>query len=110
MKYLCKCKVCDKTFHYMDEQSPMFANEIWWDLLDYYGLWRYEARAKILNMEAHYQWQQAGKPRNEFPIKDEYHCFICYECAEKALGRRLTLEDLHSECDNELFINHYFNK
>ena len=44
---MCKCKVCNRQFHYGDEWSPMFTNKIWFDLLDFYNLWRYEAEEAL---------------------------------------------------------------
>lgn len=45
-----------------------------------------------------------------FQDKDEYHCFICYECAEKALGRKLTLEDINDSMFNGPFKKFYFKQ
>lgn len=103
------CKACNKRFRYGDEQSPMFMDKVWWDLLDFYNLWRYEAEAKAAFHDAWYKYRK-GPMMVQFRDKDEYHCFICYECAEKALGRKLTLEDINDSMFNDAFKEFYFKQ
>lgn len=106
---MCKCKVCNRQFHYGDEWSPMFVEKIWWDLLDFYNLWRYEAEAEDTFYREYAKYKKGPRP-TPFQDKDEYHCFICYECAEKALGRKLTLEDINDSMFNGPFKKFYFKQ
>lgn len=104
---MCRCKVCNKQFKYGDEQSPMFVDKIWRDLLDFYNLWRYEAEAESAFHHAYSKYKK-GPRFAAFCDKDEYHCYICYECAEKALGRKLTKDDINDSIFNEPFVKFYF--
>lgn len=104
---MCKCKVCNREFRYGDGWSPMFTDKIWWDLLDFYNLWRYEAEAKSAFHEAIYKYER-GSLLTPFVDKEEYHCDICYKCAEKALGRKLVPEDVNNSLFNESFKKIYF--
>lgn len=104
---MCKCKVCNRQFHYGDEWSPMFTDKVWWDLLDFYNLWRYEAEAKAAFHKAWHEYKR-GPRLTPFANGENYHCYICYECAEKALGRKLTLEDINDSLLNKPFKKLYF--
>lgn len=87
----------------------MFVDKIWWDLLDFYNLWRYEAEAEDTFYREYAKYKK-GPCLTPFQDKDEYHCFICYECAEKALGRKLTLEDINDSMFNGPFKKFYFKQ
>lgn len=76
------CQVCNKKFDYGDEQSPVFEDEIWKKVL-------VESRINLT-------------PKLEG--------FVCYECAEKALGRKIQRKDLKEVIFNEPFVKHYFIK
>lgn len=102
---MCKCKVCNKQFNYGDEQSPMFTNEIWERLLDFYGLKEYEHMARVL---FNANWR--NRKRKPFRDKDKYHCYLCYECAEKALGRKILPEDINDSMYNTAFRRFYYGK
>lgn len=84
------CRVCGKDFDYGDEQSPVFKDDIWNQVLRTNG------------------FQEIQPISREHPQDDTG--FICYECVEKALGRKITKEDLQDVIFNEPFIEHYFNK
>lgn len=104
---MCKCKVCNRQFHYGDEWSPMFTDKVWWDLLDFYNLWRYEAEAEAAFNKSWHEYKR-GPRLTPFADDETYHCYICYECAEKALGRKLTLEDINNSLFNKPFKRFHF--
>ena len=85
----------------------MFIDKIWFDLLDFYDLWRYEAEAESKFLHEYHNYKK-GPKSTPFQDSDEYHCFICYKCAEEALGRRLSLDDINSSPFNEPFKRFYF--
>lgn len=89
-----KCKVCSKQFEYGDSESPMLTGEKWNEVVKFYGLEKFEKQAFF---------------RSNFPIEDETaHLFICKDCMEDALGRKLTEEDLNGSLFNYEFIVKYF--
>ena len=61
---ICKCKICNETWHYSSSISPMLNNDKWLQILNYYN------------------------------VKNKRNTFICYKCMEKALGRKLKESDL----------------
>lgn len=79
----CKCKVCDKRFGYFSDQSPMLREDIWKKVVQHYNL-------EIYELEAGERYDN----RVDNKMVDDEHLFICYECMEKALGRKLLKEDL----------------
>lgn len=84
----CKCKVCGKRFVYGDENSPCLVDEVWKKVVKYYNLENYEKKAERLHFEAD-PWLNEN-----YEDKDEYHLYICSDCMEKALGRKLLMTDL----------------
>ena len=86
---MCKCKVCGKEFKYGDENSPMLKNEVWGDVVRHYELQDYEENAYNAYKKVNF-----GFGRKRFVDKDEYHLYICTNCMEKALGRKILKEDL----------------
>ena len=84
----CKCKVCGKTYRFGDRNSPCLINERWKEVVDFYNLSDYEKKASDLYADAD-PWLNEN-----FVDKDEYHLYICSDCMEKALGRKILPEDL----------------
>ena len=101
---MCKCKVCNKTFVYGDKNSPMLKNEIWNDIVSFYNLNDYEEEAFQAYKRVNFGF------RKRFIDKDKYHLYICSECMEKALGRKILKSDLIGENVplNEEFEESYF--
>ena len=85
---MCKCKVCNKTFEYGDENSPCLTDKKWRKVVNFYNLGNYEKKAKRLCAKAD-PWLNEN-----FEDKDEYHLYICSDCMEKALGRKILPTDL----------------
>lgn len=85
----CKCQNCNKRFEYMDEQSPMLKKEIWNQVVRFYDLEEYEKEAEDKFYENYEYRKQIGQRHS-----DDEHLYLCYECMEKALGRKLRPEDL----------------
>lgn len=99
---MCKCKVCNKTFEYGDEKSPCLTNEKWKEVVSYYGLLEYEKKASELYAEED-PWLNEN-----FVDKDEYHLYICSDCMEKALGRKILPSDLFTpQAKTEGMLWHY---
>ena len=96
------CKICKKEFNYGDKNSPMLKNLVWNRIVSFYKLTNYEKEA---SHRFHTKWH---KGIHDFIPND--HLFLCYECMEKALGRKLTKEDLINCPLNEQFIKEYFNE
>lgn len=105
---MCKCKCCNKEFEYGDSESPVYVNKVWWDLLDYYNLWRYQAEAEDRFYKAYAKWRR--NMRSKFLDRDDYHCYICHECASKALGRALTIDDIEVCPLSKPYIETYLNQ
>lgn len=84
----CKCKVCGKPFEYGDKNSPCLTNERWKQVVDFYNLGKYEKKASKLLSEAD-PWLN-----DDFVDEDKYHLYICSDCMEKALGRKILPTDL----------------
>ena len=96
---MCKCSVCNKEFEYGDENSPMVNNDVWKQILEFYNLTTSEkekedAFLKVYNLK--YKTNNKGLKADisEIARHDALHTYICYECMEKALGRKLIREDL----------------
>ena len=87
----CKCKVCGKEFYYGDKESPMLKNDVWNSIVRHYGLSEYEEKAFELYSKVNFGF------RRKFRDKDEYHLYICSDCMEKALGRKILKSDLIGE-------------
>lgn len=81
----CKCQVCGKRFAYCDEQSPMLKESVWNRIVNFYNLGEYEKEADK-RFHENYEISRG--------FSDDEHLFICYECMEKALGRKIEPSDL----------------
>jgi len=84
----CKCKVCGKQFEYGDKNSPCLVDKKWRKIVNFYNLRNYEIKANKL-YSAVDPWLNEN-----FVDKDEYHLYICSDCMEKALGRKILKSDL----------------
>ena len=102
---MCKCKVCGKQFVYGDKNSPMLNNNVWNNIVSFYNLNEYEHKAFELYRKVNFGF------RKRFKDKDEYHLYICTDCMERALGRKLLKSDLIGKNIplNEKFEKSYFN-
>lgn len=85
----CKCQSCGKRFVYGDEQSPMLRKDIWNKIVKFYDLEQYEKEADDRFHENYEYRKQIGQRHS-----DDEHLYLCYECMEKALGRKLEPRDL----------------
>lgn len=85
----CKCQVCEKRFAYGDEQSPMLKDDIWNNIVKFYDLEQYEKEADDRFQENYEYRKQIGQRHS-----DDEHLYLCYECMEKALGRKIEPGDL----------------
>lgn len=85
-----QCRVCGKKFDLGDEQSPIFQDDIWNQVLVANG---FKKKNKV-------SWID--------PLDDSG--YICYECVEKALGRKITKDDLANVSFNEPFNEFYFKE
>ena len=83
---ICKCKICNRKFNYDGEESPMLNNLLWNKIVKFYNLENYEKEASNRFIKAYKKKQNIEK--------DNQHLFICIDCMENALNRRLTKEDL----------------
>lgn len=100
----CTCKHCGKKFAYGDKNSPMLKNDVWNYIVTTLGLREYE-------LQATRQFDEAYSGKRQVKDKEEYHLYLCTDCMEKTLGRKLTQEDLIGEnvLINKEFEKHYFN-
>lgn len=89
-----QCSVCERQFRYGDEMSPMFDDQAWNYILNYFGIDE-DARADAVGLSF-------------FENFNDGHTYVCYKCAEKAFGRPLRLTDLNGSWFNVPFIMHYF--
>lgn len=99
----CHCTVCDRAFEYGDAVSPMFDDGIWDRLIAYYHLAEHEAEA--------FAYQKQALSDGDWPYCSDRkaHTYICADCAEKALGRRIRMSDLNGSDFNEEFTKAYFS-
>jgi hypothetical protein len=83
----------------------MLKEDIWHSIVSFYGLEKYEKEAFKAFRKAYKEWK-----RGKFNDKDEYHLYLCTECMEKALGRKILKSDLIGENTpfNEVFEKTYF--
>lgn len=95
-----RCTKCKTKFEYGDHMSPMFNEAIWKEIIEKAGLSEYEKIAK----EKYNKWN--GNPSTD---RYCYHTYICYECAEKLLGRKIRLSDLNNSWFNVPFLMFYFD-
>lgn len=100
----CKCKICGKEFSYDGKESPMLNNETWKTIVEHYDLVEYENKAFDLYRKTNFGF------RKNFKDDDKYHLYICSNCMEKALGRKLLKSDLIGENVpfNQNFEKNYF--
>lgn len=95
-----KCTVCNKEFYYGDHNSPMFIDEVWNKIINYFKLTNFEKEAAKKFSSYH-----KGGGKDYYP---DHHVFICSECAEKALGREITDKDINDSLFNIPFREKYF--
>lgn len=102
-----KCKNCGKELKYCGDDSPMLKNDIWNHIVSFYNLESYEKNAFKDFMIAYKKWKRGN---DKFNDKDEYHLYLCTDCMEKALGRKLLKSDLVGEnvSFNKNFEKRYF--
>lgn len=84
-----ECNVCKKDLAFLSVLSPMIERELWNQILNHYHL-------------------SEDRPGPDLPAMTPKYC--CYECMEKALGRKLTPEDIKLVPFNLYFRLHYFYK
>lgn len=101
---MCKCKVCGKIFEYGDKHSPCLTDKKWRKVVNFYNLGLYEKKAEKLYTKAD-AWLN-----EDFVDKDEYHLYICYDCMEKALGRKILPSDLYTARAKIEGMSWYYNK
>lgn len=82
------CGGCGKELSFLSILSPVLENTLWNEVLHFFGLSEQRSGPKLPAMEPQY---------------------ICFECMEKALGRKLLLEDLKQLPFNLYFKLHYFH-
>lgn len=85
----CMCQVCKKKFAYCDEQSPMLNEKVWNRIVKFYDLEEYEKEADK-RFHKNYEYRKQIGQRHS----DDEHLYLCYECMEKALGRKIEPSDL----------------
>ena len=112
---MCKCNVCGKKFKYGDENSPMLNENTWRNVLKFYKLEESErekedAFIKVYDLQYETRSKRLKDLIMEVSCHDALHTYICYDCMEKALGRKITKEDLIEENVpfNEAFEKKYF--
>lgn len=94
----CYCSVCDRSFQYGDATSPVFTDDIWKFVVSYYNL----------NEHEKYAAEEFIKLRGADLSNRNAHTFICVDCTEKALRRRLLLSDVTKCMFNREFLMKYF--
>lgn len=100
---MCKCKCCNKEFEYGDSESPMYTDEVWRKLLNHYKLEKYEVDASNRFYKAYSKWDKS----RPFPDREDYHCYVCHECASKVLERKLNKSDIIDCTFNIPFMEKY---
>lgn len=95
-----RCTVCNKAFHYGDYNSPMFVNKIWNEIITHYKLADFEKEAT----RRFYSFIKKG----DRSYRQDCHVFVCSECAEKALSRKITNDDINDSEFNIPFRKRYF--
>ena len=90
----------NKEFYYGDHNSPMFIDEVWNKIINYFKLTNFEKEA-AKKFSSYYK----GGGKDYYP---DHHVFICSECAEKALGREITDKDINDSLFNIPFREKYF--
>lgn len=110
----CKCKVCGKEFWYGDENSPCLIDKKWRKIVNFYNLGLYEKKASKLYAKNFHKWEELNgydwETPNEFIDKDEYHLYICSDCMERALGRKIMPSDLSTSKAKTDGLDWYYNK
>lgn len=82
-----QCAACSKEIHNLMIESPMVTNKNWYGILGFYGL-------------------SEDRQHPSYPARNPL--YICIDCMEKALGRKLTKEDLKPVNFNTYFSIYYF--
>lgn len=92
---LCKCNVCGRKFDYDGLYSPMLEEDKWREVIKFYNLEEAEERAF------------ENRRYNSRMDNEKAHVFLCFDCMEKAMGHKLTLNDVNKSPFNERFIEAY---
>lgn len=112
---LVECNHCGRKFHYGDRWSPMLKQDIWRRVLNKLGISkRTEVRREYI-FSVLYNLLKAAKGQEAKTLgkiinRPEFHTYICSDCMEKALGRKLTLSDITDCPFNENFKKEYFQQ
>lgn len=113
---MCKCEICKREFEYGDKWSPMLDNDAWKSVLKFYGISEIEKERERISSGLYYIEDITRSERIKDVIfdiseSDLLHTYVCYECMEKALGRKIVKEDLIGDVPfNEAFEKEYFKK
>lgn len=100
---MCNCSVCNKEFKYGDKNSPMLKNDVWDAVLKHYNLKEEEIEKeeifyKLYHVKEHIIKSKLAKDIIDGVLNSKLlHTYICTDCMEKALGRKLTKDDLIGE-------------
>lgn len=92
-----KCTVCNKEFYYGDHNSPMFIDEVWNKIINYFKLTNFEKEA-AKKFSSYYKGE----------VKIIIQTTMCLSVAEKALGREITDKDINDSLFNIPFREKYF--
>ena len=90
-----KCTVCNKEFYYGDHNSPMFIDEVWNKIINYFKLTNFEKEA-AKKFSSYYK----GGGKDYYP---DHHVFICSECAEMALFYTIIVK-LQNQLDWDILV------
>lgn len=110
-----ECNTCGKKFEYGDRWSPMLKDKVWRKVLNEFSISRETERRRYRLFSKLYDLQKEASIEEAAAIgeiinRPEFHVFICTDCMEKALGRKLTLEDTERCPLNREFEKEYFKK
>lgn len=110
---MCECNNCGRKFEYGDRWSPVLKGHVWRKVLDNLGISRETEMRKDRLFLGLYSLKQVALGPEKDAIESiihgpEFHTMICTDCMEKALGRKLTLEDTERCPLNKEFEKEYF--
>ena len=110
-----ECNICGRKFEYGDRWSPMLKDHVWRKVLDKFGISRETEKRKYWLFSKLYDLKKCAVGEEEEAIdnlmrRPIFHTMICTDCMEKALGRKLTLDDTNRSPFNSEFEREYFKK